>query len=91
MPLFVVLREGVLLDDALVVAIKQEIRTKLSGRHVPNDVFQVPDIPRTITGKKLELPIKKLLLGASIEKVANPGAMANPKSLDWFVEFAKRS
>jgi acetoacetyl-CoA synthetase len=90
MPLFVVLREGVLLDDALVVAIKQEIRIKLSGRHVPNDVFQVPDIPRTITGKKLELPIKKLLLGASIEKVANPGAMANPKSLDWFVEFAKR-
>jgi acetoacetyl-CoA synthetase len=90
MPLFIVLREGLTLDDALVTAIKQEIRTKLSGRHVPNEVFQVPDIPRTITGKKLELPIKKLLLGASIEKVANPGAIANPKSLEWFVEFAKR-
>jgi acetoacetyl-CoA synthetase len=89
MPLFVVLREGAELDADLIAAIKQEIRTKLSGRHVPNDIFQVPDIPRTITGKKLELPIKKLLLGASIEKVANPGAMANPQSLDWFVSYAK--
>ncbi len=88
MPLFVVLRDNAVLDETLNAAIKQEIRTKLSGRHVPNDIFQVPDIPRTITGKKLELPIKKLLLGAAIDKVANPGAMANPNCLDWYVRFA---
>jgi acetoacetyl-CoA synthetase len=88
MPLFVVLRDGCELDDLLINQIKQEIRDKLSGRHVPNDIFAVPQIPRTITGKKMELPIKKLLLGADIIKVANPGAMANPESLDWFEQFA---
>jgi acetoacetyl-CoA synthetase len=90
MPLFVVLREGLTLDEAFTVKLKNAIRTGLSARHVPNDVFQVPQIPRTLTGKKLELPIKKLLLGQPIEKVSNPGAMANPTSLDWYVAFAKR-
>ena len=90
MPLFVVLRDGVKLDAALADGLKAAIRTGLSARHVPNDVFQVPEIPRTLTGKKLELPIKKLLLGQAIEKVSNPGAMANPGSLDWYVAFAKQ-
>lgn len=89
MPMFVVLRPGISLDQGLIELIKAEIRTKLSARHVPNDVFQVPEIPRTITGKKLELPIKKLLLGASLDKVLNPGAMANPQSLAWFSDFAQ--
>jgi acetoacetyl-CoA synthetase len=89
MPLFVVLRPGVNLDRALTEKLKAAIRTGLSARHVPNDVFQVPEVPRTLTGKKLELPIKKVLLGQPVEKVTNPGAMSNPESLAWYVEFAK--
>jgi acetoacetyl-CoA synthetase len=89
MPLFVVLRQGMSLDAALTEKLKAAIRTGLSARHVPNDVFQVPEVPRTLTGKKLELPIKKVLLGQPVEKVTNPGAMSNPGSLDWYVEFAK--
>jgi acetoacetyl-CoA synthetase len=90
MPLFVVLRQGFALDDELQTQIKNEIRDKLSARHVPNEIFSVPQIPRTITGKKLELPIKKILLGADPQKVSNPGAMANPESLDWYIDFAQR-
>jgi acetoacetyl-CoA synthetase len=89
MPLFVVLRPGLRLDEALTDKLKAAIRTGLSARHVPNDVFQVPDVPRTLTGKKLELPIKKVLLGQPVEKVTNPGAMSNPGSLDWYVAFYK--
>jgi acetoacetyl-CoA synthetase len=89
MPLFVVLRPGLTLDAALTEKLKAAIRTGLSARHVPNDVFQVPEVPRTLTGKKLELPIKKVLLGQLVEKVTNPGAMSNPASLDWYVAFAK--
>jgi acetoacetyl-CoA synthetase len=55
---------------------------------VPNDIFQVPEIPRTLSGKKQELPIKKLLLGQPLEKVVNKDAMANPDSLNWYVAFA---
>jgi acetoacetyl-CoA synthetase len=90
MPLFVVLREGATLDAALVKRITDDIRVALSARHVPNDVFAVAEIPRTLTGKKMELPVKKLLLGMPLEKVANPDAMANPGSLAYFVEFAKQ-
>jgi acetoacetyl-CoA synthetase len=89
MPLFVVLRPGMSLDATLTEKLKSAIRTGLSARHVPNDVFQVPEVPRTLTGKKLELPIKKVLLGQPVEKVTNPGAMINPASLAWYVEFAK--
>lgn len=90
MPLFVVLRPGVTLDEALVERIKQSIRTNVSPRHVPDEIFAVPEVPRTLTGKKLELPIKKLLLGLAPEKILNRDAMANPQSLDWFLEFARR-
>jgi len=90
MPLFVVLRPGTTLDDALAGRLKSAIRTALSARHVPNDVIQVPEIPRTLTGKKLEVPVKKLFLGQPADKVANRDAMANPASLDWFVELARR-
>lgn len=90
MPLFVVLRDGAALDASLEQQLYERIRTQLSGRHVPNAVFAVPEIPRTLTGKKMELPVKKLLLGLPIEKVANPDAMANPQSLQWFLDFATK-
>jgi acetoacetyl-CoA synthetase len=90
MPLFVVLREGVALDAAMKSKLNNAIKTALSPRFVPNDIFQVAEIPRTLSGKKQELPIKKLLLGQPIEKVVNKDAMANPASLDWFVAFAQK-
>lgn len=89
MPLFVVLQPGVELDQALVERIRQQIRTKASGRHVPDAVVQVSEIPRTLSGKKMEVPVRKLLLGAEAAKVASPDAMQNPSSLDFFVEYAK--
>jgi len=88
MPLFVVLRPGRALDDALKARINDAIRKALSPRFVPNEIFQVSEIPRTLSGKKQELPIKKLLLGQAIEKVVNREAMANPGSLAWYVDFA---
>ncbi len=90
MPLFVVLRPGAVLDAALIERISGNIRSALSARHVPNDVFAAPEIPRTLSGKKMELPIKKLLLGMKFDEVANPDAMSNPGSLKYFVEFARR-
>ena len=88
MPLFVVLRPGLALDDALRARINGAIRTALSPRFVPDDIFSVAEVPRTLSGKKQELPIKKLLLGQPIEKVVNKDAMANPGCLDWYVAFA---
>ncbi|MDM0090782.1 MULTISPECIES: acetoacetate--CoA ligase [unclassified Variovorax] len=90
MPLFVVLRPGVALDDAMRARINDAIKTSLSPRFLPNDIFQVAEIPRTLSGKKQELPIKKLLLGQPIEKVVNREAMANPGSLDWYVALAAK-
>ena len=87
MPLFVVLRDGLALDVALREKINHAIRTALSPRFLPNDMFQVTEIPRTLSGKKQELPIKKLLLGQPLEKVLNIDTMANPASLQWFVAF----
>jgi acetoacetyl-CoA synthetase len=78
MPLFVVLREGQALDEAMRAKINGAIRTALSPRFLPNEIFQVAEIPRTLSGKKQELPIKKLLLGHPLEKVLNREAMANP-------------
>jgi acetoacetyl-CoA synthetase len=85
-----VLKPGFALDDALVERIKSRIRKDLSARHVPNDVFAIPEVPRTLNGKKLEVPIKRLLLGERIEKVVNRDSMMNPGSLAWFVEFAAK-
>ena len=89
MPLFVVLRDGVALDDGMRGKLVDAIKTALSPRFVPNDIFQVAEIPRTLSGKKQELPIKKLLLGHPLEKVVNKEAMANPGCLDWYVAFAQ--
>ncbi len=90
MPLFVVLRDGVSLDDAMQAKLNNAIKTALSPRFVPNEIFQVAEIPRTLSGKKQELPIKKLMLGQSLEKVVNKDAMANPGCLDWYVALAHR-
>lgn len=89
MPLFVVLRPGLALDDALKARLDDAIRTALSARHVPSEIIAIPEVPRTLSGKKMELPIKKLLLGHPLEKVAHADAMANPSSLEWFVAFAR--
>ena len=91
MALFVVLREagaaGVPVE--LRARLFEAIRSKLSARHVPNEVFAIPEVPRTLSGKKMEVPVKKILLGHPIDKSANRDAMANPGSLDWFVAFAR--
>jgi acetoacetyl-CoA synthetase len=90
MPLFVVLRPGLTLDEALQARLRDAVKTALSPRFVPDDILQVAEIPRTLSGKKQELPIKKLLLGQPIDKVVNPDAMANPGCLAWYVDFARR-
>ncbi|MCJ0765549.1 acetoacetate--CoA ligase [Variovorax terrae] len=89
MPLFVVLREGAVLDDALRARLNGAIRTALSPRFVPDQIYPVAEIPRTLSGKKQELPIKKLLLGQPLEKVVNQDAMANPGCLGWYVALAR--
>jgi acetoacetyl-CoA synthetase len=88
MPLFVVLRVGVALNAALKERLNSAIRSALSARHVPSEIIAIPEVPRTLSGKKMELPIKRLLLGHPLEKVVHADAMANPASLAWFVEFA---
>jgi len=90
MPLFVVLRPGTALDDALKAKLNNAIKVALSPRFIPNEIFQVAEIPRTLSGKKQELPIKKLMLGQPLEKVVNRDAMANPGCLDWYVELAQQ-
>jgi acetoacetyl-CoA synthetase len=90
MPLFVVLRPGTVLDDALKARLNNAIKVALSPRFIPNEIFQVAEIPRTLSGKKQELPIKKLMLGQPLEKVVNKDVMANPACLDWYVDLARR-
>jgi acetoacetyl-CoA synthetase len=88
MALFVVLKPGHVLDQALDDRLRKAIRVALSPRHVPDEILTVPAVPKTLTGKKLEVPIKKLLLGQPLEKVVTRDALANPASLDWYVQFA---
>ena len=90
MPLFVVLRPGVTLDDALRQDIIQRLRNELSPRHAPDAIYQVAEIPYTLSGKKLEIPVRRILLGDSVEKAANPSAMRNPQALDFFIELASQ-
>jgi acetoacetyl-CoA synthetase len=91
MPLFVVLRPGLELDDKLQARIKQAIRVAVSPRFIPDEIVQAPAIARTLSGKKQELPIKKMLLGQPADKVLNKDAMANPECLPWYADFAARS
>jgi len=89
MPLFVVLREGAELDDDLRKRIADRIREDCSPRHVPNEVVQIKEIPRTLSGKVLELPVKKILMGTDPEKAASRDSLQNPAALDFFVSWAK--
>ncbi len=89
MPLFVVLAEGVALDAGLKSRIKAAIRSALSPRHVPDEIFAIPEIPRTLNGKKLEVPIKKILRGMPPDKAANPDSLKNPQLLAYFAHLAK--
>ena len=88
MPLFVVLQEGVPLDDALKNTISQRIREQVSPSHVPDEIVAVPEVPRTLNGKKLEVPVKKLLLGVPIEKAVNIDSISNPSAIEFFITFA---
>jgi acetoacetyl-CoA synthetase len=89
MPLFVMLNENQILDANLKQKINQTLKNEYSPRHVPDDIIEVPDIPYTISGKKMEAPVKKILLGFPVEKAANVGSMRNPEALAFFMEFAK--
>jgi len=88
MPLFVKLKVGAPLDDALVARIGECLRSACTPRHVPDKVYRVDAIPATLTGKKMEVPVRKILLGVPAERAANRSAMADPGALDWFVRYA---
>ena len=88
MPLFIVLREGATLDDELTGEIKRSIREQCSPRHVPNEIFQIDEVPRTLSGKVLEVPVKRILTGTPADQAASRDSLANPKSLDYFTELA---
>jgi acetoacetyl-CoA synthetase len=89
MPLFVKMAEGVTLTDDLIHQVRSRLKSERSPRHVPDEIRAVPDIPVTLTGKKMEIPVRRLLLGEPIEKVASKDAMRNPQALEWFAQFAR--
>ena len=89
MPLFVVLEEGLKLDNALKTKIQDKIRGTLSPRHVPDEIYAIADVPRTLNAKKLEVPVKKILSGIPPAKAVNVDSMSNPQSIDYFVELAR--
>jgi acetoacetyl-CoA synthetase len=84
--LFVVPAEGRALDDAMRGAIAARLRSELSPRHVPDQIIAVPEVPKTLNGKKLEVPVKRLLLGEPLEEAVSAGAVANPDSLTAFLD-----
>ena len=88
MILFVVLEQGINLDNQMINLINQSIKNGVSVRFIPNEIVRVDQIPRTLSGKKLEIPIKKLFLGGSAEKVVNKDSMVNPESFNRFIELA---
>jgi acetoacetyl-CoA synthetase len=91
MPLFVVLREGASLDDALVSEIRRRIREDCSPRHVPDDIRQIAEVPRTLSGKVLEVPVKRILMGTPADQAASRESLANPDALDYFVALGGES
>jgi acetoacetyl-CoA synthetase len=90
MPLFVVLREGVSLDDTLMAAIKRRVRQDCSPRHVPDEIRQIAEVPRTLSGKVLEVPVKRILCGVPVDEAASRESLANPAALDAFVALASQ-
>ena len=89
MPLFVKLKEGIQLDDSLAERLRLTLRREYSPRHVPDKIYQVAGIPYTLTGKKMEVPVRRILMGVAPEKAANRDAVANPQALDYFSDYAK--
>jgi acetoacetyl-CoA synthetase len=89
MVLFVVLAPGVALDDELAAQIKARIRADCSPRHVPDEVRQISEVPRTLSGKVLEVPVKRILMGVPASEAASVDSLANPRALDYFVELAR--
>ncbi len=87
--LFVVPTSGVELDDALAAKLRAAIRKQLSPRHVPDEIRAIADVPRTLSGKKLEVPLKRILNGAPLERVVNPGTLANPEAVDAVIAAAR--
>jgi acetoacetyl-CoA synthetase len=89
MPLFVKLRGGRRLDESLTRRVGEQLRRDYSPRHVPDKIYQVQEIPYTLTGKKLEVPIRRILMGADPDRAANRAALINPAALDYFIDYAK--
>lgn len=87
MPLFVKLKPGLVLDDGLQARIKARLREDCSPRHVPDSIHQVDDVPYTLTGKKMEIPVRKIIAGMPAAQAASRDAMKNPAALDWFISF----
>ncbi|MCF4165867.1 acetoacetate--CoA ligase [Zavarzinia compransoris] len=90
MPLFVKTAPGVTLDDQMRKSINSKLRQDYSPRHVPDEIHQVPDIPYTLTGKKMEIPVRKILMDWAPERAASRDAMTNPPALDWYIGLATR-
>jgi acetoacetyl-CoA synthetase len=90
MPLFVVLREGAELDEETPREIARRVRERCSPRHVPDEVFQIKAVPRTLSGKALEVPVKRILMGTDPTKAVSRDSLANPEALDYFVDMASR-
>ncbi len=88
MVLFVVLAPGIELDDELTAQIKRRIREDCSPRHVPDEVRQIAEVPRTLSGKVLEVPVKRILMGTPVGEAASVDSLANPRALDYFVRLA---
>ena len=89
MPLFVVLREGAELDDELIGRIARRVREDCSPRHVPNEVHRIDEVPRTLSGKALEIPVKRILMGTAPEQAVSRESLANPVALDYFIAAAR--
>jgi acetoacetyl-CoA synthetase len=87
MPLFVKLKAGLVVTDELSAKVKSTLRQQFTPRHVPDELIEVEDIPYTLSGKKMETPIKKIFMGKSPDKVLNKDAMKNPDSMDYFIDF----
>ncbi len=91
MPLFVVLQQGAELNDALKKKIKSSIRERLSPHHVPDEIIAIEEVPRTLNGKKTEVPVKKLFLGVPVEKAVSKDALANPHAIDFFIRYVEQA
>jgi acetoacetyl-CoA synthetase len=89
MPLFVVLRPGASLTDDLIAEIRRRVREDCSPRHVPNEIQQIEAVPRTLSGKVLEVPVKRILMGTPAAEAASRESLANPGALDFFVGLAE--